>query len=69
MNIYVEVLPFHYLMTFFNRRVFPCGFALLGGSFVFLHVGPSILILVFPFLGALVNLWLIGFIICIKIGA
>jgi hypothetical protein len=37
-------------------------FALLGGSFVFLDVGPSILFLCFPlFGGALVNLWLAGF--------
>jgi hypothetical protein len=36
--------------------------ALLGGSFVFLDVGPSILFLVFPlFLGALGILWLAGF--------
>ncbi len=39
--------------------MFPLWFALLGGSFVFLDMGPSILFLVFPFLflgGALVYL-------------
>ncbi len=38
--------------------MFPLWFALLGGSFVFLDVGPSILFLVFspPFLGGLVYL-------------
>jgi hypothetical protein len=41
--------------------MFPLWFALLGGSFVFLDVGPSILFLVFFFLGALVNLLLAGF--------
>jgi hypothetical protein len=35
---------------------------LLGGSFVFLDVGPSNLFLVFHlFLGALIYLWLAGF--------
>jgi hypothetical protein len=41
--------------------MFPFWFALLGGSFVFLDVGPSILFLIFLFLGALVNLLLAGF--------
>ncbi len=41
--------------------MFPLWFALLSGSFVFLDIGPSILFLVFPFLGALVNLRLAGF--------
>jgi len=38
--------------------MFPLWF---GGSFVFLDMGPSILFLVFPFLGALVNLLLVEF--------
>jgi hypothetical protein len=42
--------------------MFPLSFALLGGSFVFLDVSPSILFLLFgPFLGALVLFWLAGF--------
>jgi hypothetical protein len=41
--------------------MFPLWFILLGGSFVFLDVGPSIFFLVSPFLGALVNLWLARF--------
>jgi len=41
--------------------MFPLWFALLGGSFVFLDVGPSILFFVFLFLGSLVNLLLVGF--------
>jgi hypothetical protein len=41
-------------------------FAFLGGSFVFLDLGASILFFVFPhphplFLGALISLWLVGF--------
>jgi hypothetical protein len=40
--------------------MFPSWFVLLGGSFVFLDVGTSILFLVFPpFLGALV-LFMVG---------
>jgi hypothetical protein len=43
--------------------MFPLWFALLGGSFVFLEVGPSILFLVFLlYLGALVYFELAGFI-------
>jgi hypothetical protein len=41
--------------------MFPLWFALLGGSFVFLDVGPSFFTLYSPFLGALVYLWLAGF--------
>jgi hypothetical protein len=42
--------------------MFPLSLALLGGSFVFLDVSPSILFLVFaPFSGALVYFWLAGF--------
>jgi hypothetical protein len=42
--------------------MFPLWFALLGGSFVFLDLGPSILFPVFLFFwGALVYLWLVGF--------
>jgi len=38
-------------------------FALLGGSFVLLDMGPSILFLVFPlYLGALIYFGLAGFI-------
>jgi hypothetical protein len=37
--------------------MFPLWFALLGGSFVFLDMGPSILFLVFPLL-----FWVLGFI-------
>ncbi len=39
--------------------MFPLWFALLGGSFVFLDVGPSILFLVSP-LGAGVSSFIIG---------
>jgi hypothetical protein len=49
-------------MRGFGNLMFPLWFALLGGSFVFLDMGASILFLVFPpFLGALVYLWLVGF--------
>jgi hypothetical protein len=41
--------------------MFPLWFALLDGSFVFFDIGLSILFLVFPYLGALVNLWLARF--------
>jgi hypothetical protein len=46
--------------------MFPLWFALLGGSFVFFEVGPSILFLVFPLFWVL---WLIyrGFIITIMV--
>jgi hypothetical protein len=48
----------------FRNLMFPLWFTLLGDSFVFLNIGPSILFLIFPFfLGALVHLWLQGFII------
>jgi hypothetical protein len=39
--------------------MFPLWFALLGGSFVFLDVGPSILFLVFPHLFFGEALWFI----------
>ncbi len=46
----------------FGNLMFPLWFALLGGgTFVFLGVSPSILFLVFPFWGALINLWLARF--------
>jgi len=41
--------------------MFPCGLPSFGGSFVFLDMGPSILFLVFPFLGALIYVGLVGF--------
>jgi hypothetical protein len=42
--------------------MFPLWFALVGGSFVFLDVGPSIFVPCFPpFLTAVVNFWLAGF--------
>jgi hypothetical protein len=41
--------------------MFPLWFALLDGSFVFLDIGLSILFLVSPYLGALVNLCLAQF--------
>jgi len=41
--------------------MFPLWFALLGGSFVILGVGPFILFFFFSFLGALVNIWLARF--------
>jgi hypothetical protein len=42
--------------------MFTLWFAFLGGSFVFLDMGISILFFVFPFvLGTLVILWLAGF--------
>jgi hypothetical protein len=41
--------------------IFPLWFTFLGGSFVFLDVGPSILFFVLPlFWGALIYLWLGG---------
>jgi hypothetical protein len=59
--------PFPYLICFsWQEGVWeldiPLWFALIGGSFVFLDVGPPILFLVFPlFLGALVFISLAGF--------
>jgi hypothetical protein len=46
-----------------RNLMFTLWFILLGGFFVFLDMGPSILFLVFPlfFLSALVYLWLAGF--------
>jgi hypothetical protein len=38
----------------FENLMFPLWFAFFGGSFTFFDVGPTILFLVFPFLGALV---------------
>jgi len=57
--------PFSLFICFSWREGFekldvPLVVTLLGGSFVFLDVGPSILSLLFPFFffgGALVNLW------------
>jgi hypothetical protein len=51
-----EVFPFLYFICFsqhlgFGNLMFPSWFDLLGGSFVFLDVGPSILPFVFPFFG------------------
>jgi hypothetical protein len=44
-------------MKGFGNLMFPLWFSLVGGYFVFLDVGPSILFLVFPlFFGALVYL-------------
>jgi hypothetical protein len=40
-------------MRKFRNLMFPLWFGLLGGSFVFLHVGPSILFLVFPLIWVL----------------
>ncbi len=45
----------------FRNLMFTLWFTLLGGSFVFLDIGPSILFLIFG--GALVLLWMQGFII------
>jgi hypothetical protein len=49
--------PFPYfdmlLVRGFRNLMFPLWLALLGDSFVFLDVGPSILFLVFPLLGVL----------------
>jgi len=44
-------------MRGFGNSIFPLRFALIGGSFVFLNVGPSILFLVFPFF-----IWMLWFI-------
>jgi hypothetical protein len=63
--LYLHVTPVSMQLISF---MFPLSFALLGGSFVFLDVGPFILFLVFPlfFFGVL---WFIydwqGFIRCI----
>ncbi len=40
----------------FGNSIFPLRFALIGGSFVFLNVGPFIVFLVFPFF------WMLWFI-------
>jgi hypothetical protein len=45
----------------FGNLMFHLWFMLLGGTFVFLGVSPSILFLVFPFWGALIDLWLARF--------
>jgi hypothetical protein len=42
--------------------MFPLWFTLLGGSFVFLDVGPSILFAVFPLFGGCFGLFTIGMI-------
>ncbi len=46
-----EVFPFHYLICFSRLE----GVRKLGGSLLFLYVGPSILFIVFPFFGAFVD--------------
>ncbi len=43
----------------FKNLMFPLWFTLLGGSFVFLDTGPSILFLAFPLLGCF-GLFMIG---------
>ncbi len=45
----------------FRNLMFLIWFAIFGGLSVFLDVGTSILLFVFPFLGALTYLCLVGF--------
>jgi len=44
----------------FKNLMFPLWLALLGGSFIFLHMGPSILFLVFPFGGGRFGSFVVG---------